>query len=91
MKELRDRRGKTHREGRGAAAAAGRRTGARVREILAPARPASDAEAVRPLLRGAPGCLGGEDLPSAARAALRDDDADFDAKYRIFYEVVAPR
>lgn len=61
-----------------------------IREIVLQLDPvAADelAAALRAPLAGAPG----EDLEGLLRKLFDTSDADFDAKYRIFYDVVAPR
>jgi ABC-type lipoprotein release transport system permease subunit len=50
-----------------------------------------EAEAVAAALRGALGAPAAAPLPALLERLFATSDADFDEKYRIFYEVVAPR
>ncbi len=60
------------------------------REILLQLDPLR-AEEVTRLLRAGLRAPAGEDLPALVGRLFRTSDEDFDQKYRLFYEVIAPR
>jgi len=60
------------------------------REILLQLDPLR-AEEVTGLLRTGLGAPAGEDLDALLQRLFQTTDADFDRKYRLFYEVIAPR
>jgi hypothetical protein len=89
IKDMRDRRGKSiARDEELQRWVRDNRTG--LREILLQLDPAT-AEDVAARLRAALGAPAGEELEALLLRLFDASDADFDQKYRIFYEVVAPR
>ena len=84
-------RGKTNRQGRGAAALGeGERVGDRARSSSSSTR--SRPTRSPPCCASGLGAPAGEELRSSSPPQLfQTTDQDFDAKYRLFYDVVAPR